>query len=89
MAQAGYQRGGNWRTSCGRLRRFYIRTQADPSSLWLVAASADTAEQLAAAIERVQVRHPERALRVDEYRRDGSRIEGDRQEPVAAPARAA
>ena len=79
----------SYRTSCGRTRRYYVRTQASPTSLWLVAASADTEAQLAAAIERARAAHPGQALRVDEYRRDGSRIEGDRQGPVAAAARAA
>ncbi len=78
------QQRRTWRTACGRTRRFYIGTQSSPTSLWTVAASADTAEQLAAAIERARAAHPGRALRVDEYRRDGSRIEGARQEPVAA-----
>ena len=82
-------RKGTWKTSCGRLRKFYVKTQATPTSLWLVAASVDTAEQLGAAIERARLAHPGQALRVDEYRRDGSRIEGDRQEPVAATPAAA
>ncbi len=89
MASGSYSSKRNWRTACGRTRRFYVKTQASPDGLWLVAASADTAEQLAAGIERVRARHPERALRIDTYARDGSRIEGDRQEPVAAAPRAA
>ena len=76
----------SYRTSCGRLRRYYVKTQATPTSLWLVAASADTEAQLAAAIERARAAHPGQALRVDEHRRDGSRIEGGRLEPVAAAA---
>lgn len=73
-----------WRTMQGRLRKFYIKHQAHEDGLWLVAASADTTDQLAAAIERAQARYPDQALRVVEYRRDGTRIEGDRLEPVAA-----
>ena len=84
MASGSYSKR-NWRTACGRTRRYYIRTQASPTSLWLVAASADTEAQLAAAIERARAAHPGAALRVDEHRRDGSRIEGT---PLAA-ARAA
>ena len=85
MAQGSYDKR-NWRTACGRTRRFYVKTQASPTGLWLVAASADTEAQLAAAIERARLAHPGQALRVDEYRRDGSRIEGDRLLPVAAAA---
>ncbi len=76
-------RKGTWKTSCGRLRKFYVKHQAHAGGLWLVAASADTEAQLAAALERARLAHPGQALRVDEYRRDGSRIESDRQEPVA------
>ncbi len=78
------QQRGTYRTSCGRLRKFYVKTSASPDGLWTVAASADTEVGLAAAIERARAAHPGQALRVDEYRRDGSRIEGARQEPVAA-----
>ena len=46
-----------------------------------MAASADTAEQLAAAIERAQAAHPGAALRVDRYTKGGERIEGT---PLAA-----
>jgi len=88
MASGSYQQRGTWKTSCGRLRRYYVKTQATPTGLWLVAASADAEAQLGAALERARLAHPGQALRVDEYRRDGERIEGDRQEPVAA-ARAA
>ena len=88
MASGSYSSRRNWRTACGRTRRYYIRTQGTPTSLWTVAASADTEAQLAAALERARLAHPGAALRVDEYRRDGARIEGDRLEPVAA-ARAA
>ena len=88
MAQGSYHQRGTYRTSCGRLRKFYVKHQAHAGGLWLVGASADTEGQLAAALERARLAHPGQALRVDEYRRDGERIEGDRQEPVAA-ARAA
>jgi len=88
MAAASYSSQRNWRTACGRTRKYYIRTQASPTSLWLVVASADTEAQLAAAIERARLAYPDQALRVDEYAKNGARTEGDRQEPVAA-ARAA
>ena len=88
MAQAGYQRGGNWRTSCGRLRKFYIRTQASPGGLWTVGASADTEAQLAAAIERVRARYPHEAIRVDTFTKGGERIEGVALDPTPAAAAA-
>jgi len=88
MAQAGYQRRGTWKTSCGRLRTYYVQTSSGGGS-WTTAASADTEAQLAAAIERVRARRPERAIRVVAFV-NGERIEGDRQEPVTATtARAA
>ena len=86
MASGSYQQRGTWKTSCGRLRRYYVKTQASADGLWLVAASADTEGQLGAALERARAAHPGQALRVDEHRRDGSRIEGGRLEPVAAAA---
>ena len=87
MAQAGsYSSGGGYRRACGRTRRYYIKRGSN--GLWLVVASADTEVALVTALERARAMHPEATLRVDEYRRDGERIEGDRQEPVAA-ARAA
>jgi len=58
-----------------------VKTQTTPTSLWTVAASADTAEQLAAAIERAQLAHPGAELRVDQYTKGGERIEGT---PLAA-----
>ena len=82
------QQRGNYRTACGRTRRFYIRTQARPGGLWTVGASADTTEQLAAAIERVGGRYPHEAIRVDEYLKSGERIEGVALDPTPAAAAA-
>ena len=87
MARGSYQQRGTWKTSCGRLKRFYVKTQASPTGLWTVGASADTAEQLAAAIGRVQARYPGHPLRVDQYVK-GERIEGVALDPTPA-ARAA
>ena len=81
MASGSYQQRGNWRTACGRTRRYYVKTQASPTGLWLVGASADTTEQLAAAIERVRARYPGHALRVDQYVK-GERIEGVALDPT-------
>ncbi len=81
MAQAGYQQRGTWKTSCGRLRKFYVKTQPSPDGLWLVAASADTEVGLAAAIERARLAYPGQALRVDRYTKGGERVEGT---PLAA-----
>ena len=86
MASGSYQQRGTYRTACGRTRRYYVKTQASPTSLWLVAASADTEAQLAAAIERARAAHPGQALRVDEYTKGGERIEGT---PLAATPKAA
>ena len=41
-----------------------MKTQATPTSLWIVAASANTEAELAAAVARVRARHPERSIRV-------------------------
>ncbi len=74
-------RKGTWKTSCGRLRKFYVKTQPSPDGLWLVAASADDEVGLVKAIERAQLAHPGAALRVDRYTKGGERIEGT---PLAA-----
>ena len=79
-------RKGTWKTSCGRLRKFYVKHEASPGGLWLVAASGDTEVGLAAAIERAQLAHPGAALRVDRYTKGGERIEGT---PLAATPAAA
>ncbi len=62
MASQSYRR--NVRTSFGARRAFYVKTQQSPTSLWVVAASANTQAELAAAVARVRARHPERAIRV-------------------------
>ena len=59
MAQQGTR---NLRTAFGARRAFYVRTQA--GSMWIVAASANTQAELAAAIARVQARKPGAAIRV-------------------------
>jgi len=81
-------RKGTWKTTCGRTRRYYVKTQASLTGLWLVGASADTTEQLAAAIERVRARYPHEAIRVDEYLKSGERIEGVALDPTPAAAAA-
>ena len=63
----------NWRVTCRRTKRFAVQTRLGAS--WVTAATADTEAALAAAILRTQARCPERALRVVEFGRDGSRTE--------------
>ncbi len=82
------QQRRTWRTACGRTRKFYIKHQASPDGLWLVAASADDEVGLVKAIERAQLAHPGAALRVDRYTKGGERIEGVALDPTPA-ARAA
>ena len=60
MAQQGTR---NWRTTCGALRTFYVRTLIGQT--WVAAGSADSEAQLAALIGRVQRRCPERAMRIE------------------------
>ncbi len=60
MAQQGTR---NWRTTCGGLRAFYVRTLVGQT--WVAAGSADSEAQLAALVGRVRVRCPERAMRIE------------------------
>ena len=60
MAQQGTR---NYRTACGALRAYYVRTLVGQT--WVAAGSADSEQQLAALIGRVQRRCPERAMRVE------------------------
>ncbi len=64
----------NLATSYGRVRRYYVKTQATPTSLWIAAASADTEAQLVAAVARVRARRPECAIQVVEYGANGQRV---------------
>ena len=75
------QSSGNWRVTCGRTKRFAVQAQIGES--WVTAATADTEAALAAAVARTRSRRPERALRVVEFGRDGSR---STREPAAAAA---
>ncbi len=53
----------NWRTTCGALRKFYVRTLIGQT--WVAAGSADSEQQLAALVGRVRARCPERAMRIE------------------------
>ena len=87
MASQSYSQR-TWRTACGRTKKYYVRSQASPTSLWTVAASADDEVGLVKAIERARAAHPGAALRVDRYTKGGERIEGNALDPTPA-ARAA
>ncbi len=60
MATGSYRRSLS--TSYGARRAFYVRTET--AGLWIVAASANTQPELAAAIARVRARKPGAAIRV-------------------------
>ncbi len=68
MASGSYQQCGNWRTACGRLRRYYVKADG------LTKGSARDAATLAALIARVQARKPGAALVVISFE-NGARTE--------------
>ena len=78
MATGSYRR--NLRTAYGARRAFYVRTLV--GGLWIVAASADSQAELAAAIARVQARHPDRQVRVTDS--TGAVVEQTAATPLAA-----
>ncbi len=59
MAQ---QSSGNWRTSCGKARRFYA--QALVGATWVTQGSAADDAQLSALLSRVRSRKPGATIRV-------------------------
>ncbi len=59
----------NWRTTCGRLRRFYVQANG------VTQGGADTIAQRDALIARVQARKPGVALVLVEFGRNGERTE--------------
>ncbi len=70
MAQQGTR---NYRTACGALRAFYVRTLIGQT--WVAAGSADSEAQLAALLARVAARKPGVALTLREYGPRGERTE--------------
>ncbi len=66
MAQQGTR---NWRTTCGRLRRFYVFANG------IAQGGADTDAQLAALLARVAARKPGVPLTLREYGPRGERSE--------------
>ncbi len=62
MAAGSYSKR-TWRSSQGGLRAFYVRTLIGQT--WVAAGSADSEQQLAALVGRVQRRCPERAMRIE------------------------
>jgi len=86
MAAGSYQQRGTWKTSCGRLKRFYAKYQR-PDGFWLTGGGTDSEDELAGLIERVRAKNPGHPIRVIEYR-GGERIEGVALDPTPAAAAA-